>query len=89
MLYGTCGKCGKTPCLLIIDESEILICFDCGDDYDRPNREKRFRSYRSYVAQLYQRTLGRHERVPLPNCFVWAVRNMYHEDDVFTTYSRI
>ena len=89
MLYDTCGKYGKTPNVLIRDESKILICFDCEGDHDRPNREKRFRSYRPYVAQLYQRTLGRHERVPFPNCFVWTVRNMYPEDDVFNTYSRI
>ena len=44
--------------------------------------KKRFRSYRPYVAQLYQRTLGRHESVPLPNSFAWVVRNMYPEDDV-------
>ena len=45
-------KYGKTPCSLIRDESEILIYFDCGDAHDVPNREKRVRSYISYVAQL-------------------------------------
>ena len=84
MLYDTCVKCGKTPCSLIRDESEIYICFDCGDAHDGPNRENLFRSYRSYVAQLYQRTLGRHKHVPLPNYFVWVVRNRYPEDDVST-----
>ena len=69
MLYDTCVN-GKKMCSLITDESEILICFDCGNDHDGPNREKRFKSYRSYVAQLYQRTLGRHECIPLPNYFV-------------------
>ena len=82
MLHDTCVKCGKTSCSLIRDESEILICFNCGDDHDGPNKEKRFRSYRSYMTQLYQITLGRHERVPLNNCFVWAVRDRYPKDDV-------
>ena len=39
MLHDTCGKCGKTPCSLIRDESENLIFFNCGDDHDGPNRE--------------------------------------------------
>ena len=33
-------KMWKTPCLLFRDESEILICFDCGDGHDGLNREK-------------------------------------------------
>ena len=49
MLYDTCVN-GKKMCSLITDESEILICFDCGNDHDGQNREKRFKSYRSYVA---------------------------------------
>ena len=65
---------------IIRDKSEILIRFDCGDDHNEPNKENKFKSYRSYIAQLYQKTLGRHKRIPLLNCFIWIVRDMQYED---------
>ena len=72
----TCFICAERQCCLIRDKVEIDICFEVGDKFEGPNNEKRFHCYGSFVKQFYGRVLGKGDRIELPACFEFAVKQV-------------
>ena len=77
----TCFTCGETPCALIRDIFEIDNSFSKADKCLGNHKEKRFQSYKQYVKLIFGGQLGNGVRIPLPYCFVQAVRNRYPAPD--------